>query len=282
MTQFDDGRRVWTILRGHGVSEGVCAGILGNMQAESGIIPDRDEIGGGGGYGLVQWTPKSKLTSWAAQNGLDHTSIDTQCARIIWEADHAQQFYMPGWTFHSWLASDRSPEQAADDFVRFYERPAVINSSVRQRFARAWYNQLAGIDLTRPTGSDTDLAIRVLDGAYGDGDTRRTNLGDRYDQVQTIVNHWCELAARVWAGDYGDGNQRVAALGPDYDGVQHAVNLGIGQATPPTTTPTYTVQSGDNLSSIAAHYGTTWQTLAAINGLTNPDLIHPGDILRIG
>lgn len=35
--------------------------LLGNMQAESGINPDRYEVGGEG-YGLVQWTPKTVLT----------------------------------------------------------------------------------------------------------------------------------------------------------------------------------------------------------------------------
>ncbi len=41
----------------------------------------------------------------------------------------------------------------------------------------------------------------------------------------------------------------------------------------------YTVQYGDNLSSIAAKLGTTYQTLAALNGLANPNLIYPGQTL---
>lgn len=44
---------------------------------------------------------------------------------------------------------------------------------------------------------------------------------------------------------------------------------------------TVTVQWGDNLSTIAAAHGTDWQTLARINNLPNPDLIHPGDVLRL-
>lgn len=43
----------------------------------------------------------------------------------------------------------------------------------------------------------------------------------------------------------------------------------------------YTVVSGDTLSGIAARYGTTWQWLAEVNGITNPDLIFPGQILRV-
>ncbi|EGO2516228.1 TPA: LysM peptidoglycan-binding domain-containing protein, partial [Enterococcus faecalis] len=42
----------------------------------------------------------------------------------------------------------------------------------------------------------------------------------------------------------------------------------------------YTVQYGDNLSSIAAKLGTTYQALAALNGLANPNLIYPGQTLN--
>lgn len=43
----------------------------------------------------------------------------------------------------------------------------------------------------------------------------------------------------------------------------------------------YTVVSGDTLSRIAARYGTTWQALAALNNLTNPNLLEIGQVLRI-
>lgn len=44
---------------------------------------------------------------------------------------------------------------------------------------------------------------------------------------------------------------------------------------------TYIVKSGDTLSSIAAKYGTTYQKIAADNRITNPNLIHPGQVLHI-
>lgn len=44
---------------------------------------------------------------------------------------------------------------------------------------------------------------------------------------------------------------------------------------------TYTVKRGDTLSGIAAMFGTTYQQLAAENGITNPNLIYPGQVLRI-
>lgn len=52
-------------------------------------------------------------------------------------------------------------------------------------------------------------------------------------------------------------------------------------STKPTSETVYTVKSGDTLSAIAAKYGTTYQTLAAYNGIANPNIIHVGQKIRI-
>ena len=69
---------------------------------------------------------------------------------------------------------------------------------------------------------------------------------------------------------------------------------GASNTTKPTPTPkptpagsaaaakTYTVQSGDSLSGIAAKYGTTYQRLAQINGINNPNVIYAGQVIKIG
>lgn len=44
---------------------------------------------------------------------------------------------------------------------------------------------------------------------------------------------------------------------------------------------TYTVKRGDTLSQIAKAHGTTTEALAASNGITNANLIFPGQILKI-
>lgn len=43
----------------------------------------------------------------------------------------------------------------------------------------------------------------------------------------------------------------------------------------------YTVQPGDTLSAIARRVGLTYQELAAYNGISNPSLIYPGQVLEI-
>ncbi len=44
---------------------------------------------------------------------------------------------------------------------------------------------------------------------------------------------------------------------------------------------TYTVVAGDTLSGIAARFGTTYQHLAEINGIANPNLIKVGQVLKV-
>ena len=48
-----------------------------------------------------------------------------------------------------------------------------------------------------------------------------------------------------------------------------------------TVTISYTVQRGDTLSAIARRYGTTVAAIAAENNIANPNLIFPGQVLRI-
>ena len=63
------------------------------------------------------------------------------------------------------------------------------------------------------------------------------------------------------------------------------MNREVTTPVPPTSSPTdviiYTVRPGDNLSSIAARYGTTYETLASYNDIENPNLIFPGQEIRI-
>lgn len=49
----------------------------------------------------------------------------------------------------------------------------------------------------------------------------------------------------------------------------------------PTAAALYTVQPGDNLSTIAERFNTTVEELVAANGLTDPDALQPGQTLLI-
>ena len=59
------------------------------------------------------------------------------------------------------------------------------------------------------------------------------------------------------------------------------VGTPVPAATTTGTATTYTVVRGDTLSSIARRFGTTYQAIASANGITNPNLIYAGQVLRI-
>ncbi|CUP43119.1 N-acetylmuramoyl-L-alanine amidase sle1 precursor [[Eubacterium] contortum] len=84
------------------------------------------------------------------------------------------------------------------------------------------------------------------------------------------------------AAKYGTTYQHLAQINginnPDL--IYAGQVLKIDGAAAPSKT--YTVKGGDTLSDIAARYGTTYQRLAQINGISNPDLIHPGQVIKLG
>jgi LysM repeat protein len=49
----------------------------------------------------------------------------------------------------------------------------------------------------------------------------------------------------------------------------------------PGAARTYRVRSGDTLSAIAAKYGTTAQALQSLNGISDPSVIRPGQVLQL-
>ena len=58
--------------------------------------------------------------------------------------------------------------------------------------------------------------------------------------------------------------------------------LDASTAAPATNvSQTHVVQYGENLSTIAVQYGTTWQELARINALSNPSIIYAGQTLSV-
>ena len=110
-----------------------------------------------------------------------------------------------------------------------------------------------------PSGSTLDLVVGVMQGKYGDGDARKNALGNRYNEVQNMINYIASasvdtLVKEVYAGKYGNGDTRKAALGNRYNEVQNKINGSSGGGA-----VYYTVQSGDTLSGIAAKYGTNYQ-----------------------
>jgi len=130
-----------------------------------------------------------------------------------------------------------------------------------------------------PSGSVLDLVVKVMQGKYGDGDIRKTKLGSRYNEIQDFINHISTasintLVEEVKNGKYGNGETRKIVLGSRYNEIQDIINE-------QSNSIYYTVQPNDTLSDIASKYKTTYQKIVQLNNLSNPNLIYPGQKLRI-
>lgn len=90
------------------------------------------------------------------------------------------------------------------------------------------------------------LAIEVLEGKYGSGETRKNNLGSRYAEVQTLIDKELKtmsvadaiidlLAQEVLTGYWGSGDNRknnLTKAGYDYSKVQARVNKLVEDSKP--------------------------------------------------
>ena len=88
-----------------------------------------------------------------------------------------------------------------------------------------------------------------------------------------------ELARKVINGDYGNGEERKQKLGNLYNEVQKRVNEILNNNVSHETI--YIVKKGDTLSAIAKKYNTTYQKIAKDNNIKNPNLIYPNQKLII-
>lgn len=149
--------------------------LCGNMRHESSINPNMYEYGyaweDDRGFGLVQWTPRSKYWDWATGKGLDPYSGDSQLARIDYEVDNNIQWIpisrFNGMTFAEFRGNTGGWEvdYLTEAFTWSYERPNAEKGEEsmpdRKAFARRC---LVELDFTG-TGSG---------GGGGGGDTPDT------------------------------------------------------------------------------------------------------------
>ena len=106
-----------------------------------------------------------------------------------------------------------------------------------------------------------------------------TTVAEQPSVVQTHVVQYGETLSSI-ATKYRTTYQALASL----NGLSNPNMIYAGQVLKVnekvSTTRTYTVRSGEALSSIASRLGTTYQALAQRNGLSNPNFIYPGQVLN--
>lgn len=129
-------------------------GMLGNMQTESTLNPGRwegDRVEWQGhGYGIVQWTPYTKYTTWCRDRPED---MNTNLDRIVYEVEYNKQWIKTEsypLTFYEFMQSYKTPEYLAQAFLHNYERPSDPDQPARSTQARFWWDYLSGIEPDPP------------------------------------------------------------------------------------------------------------------------------------
>lgn len=157
--------KVWWAVIDAGYSKEAAAGVLGNIEAESGFNAGTVEASTGAGFGLCQWTEgrRSALESYAISKGVDPSDENTQIEFLIGEitpgggangfATYALSTYK-GYSPDDWKNAT-TPEDAAIAFCWIFERPGIPRMSIRTEAARRYYDQFK--DLEKPTGGATAL-----------------------------------------------------------------------------------------------------------------------------
>lgn len=194
--------------------------------------------------GFVEWTDINGSGYFGTIEGNTGYSDGGEVARVTRYnyGDYFTAFFRPSYDGSSsggGSIDDLAWRVINGEFGNGDERRAALGDkydAVQQRV-----NEILNGDEPAPEPSYDDiddLAQRVINGEFGNGDDRRNALGDKYDAVQARVNELLgygtggadieELAQAVIRGDYGNGEERRNALGSNYDAVQQRVNEILG------------------------------------------------------
>lgn len=204
--------KIWNYLKSKGLNDYGIAGLMGNLHAESGLIPTNLQnsyekklgftditytnavdngtynnfVKDSAGYGLAQWTYWSRK-----QNLLDFAKAKkTSIGDLEMQLDFLWKEIQGYTTVFNTLKNATSVREASDVVLLEYERPADQSEAVQIRradYGETYYKKYA----TTKLSSVEEIAKEVIAGKWGNGIDRKVKLeaaGYNYSQVQTRVN----------------------------------------------------------------------------------------------
>ena len=173
-------KHVWNVLISAGMTQAGAAGMMGNMQAESGLRPDRVEIlclqrlreagrlytdatytafvddgtinrenflhplpGKQYGYGLCQWTSPGRKAGLYDLARSEKVSIGDGSMQIRYLISELKTAYKPVWAV---LTRTNSVQEAAETVLKQFEIPADVSSkviAVRTKYSQNFYDEFA-------------------------------------------------------------------------------------------------------------------------------------------
>ena len=198
-----------------GLSDVQSAGIIGNMAIESGFDPERiqgKDIGdgsknpndaGSSGWGLIQWTPGSKVIPAAKEAGLADRPIYELATQLDLVWGHMQN--KPPITKGSFSIPEYKKitdvEKAVNYFEDKIEGAGTPNYIDRYKAAHLALDTYGGSGSTSPASSTTSSTIDSCD-SIGDGAAAG-------NAVQTAINY-------AWSNYRAKGTEGALTLKPSY------------------------------------------------------------------
>lgn len=210
---------------------------------------------------LYQYTSSGRLNGWSENLDLDI-------------------FYgnSPDWDALAGYSSSEDykpaePNHSAEDRVIYYTvQSGDTLSDIAQRF-NTTYRYLADLNgISNPNLIYTGQVL-TISGAYESNTKAETTTytvksGDCLSSIGTRLGvSWVDIAKRN-------------GIHPPYT-IYPGQVLTIASGSTASGSRYYTVRSGDTLSRIALQYGTSYQKLARLNGIKNPNRIYPGHSIRL-
>lgn len=176
--------KIWNYLKGKGLNNFAISGLMGNLYAESGLIPNNlqnsfesrlgytDEsytkavddgsyakfITDSAGYGLAQWTYSSRKSNLLKMAQSQHVSIGDLGLQLDFLWDELQKSYASLLTA---LKNATTVKGASDLVLTKFEKPAIQNEKVkatRCTYAQKYYTKYA----VQTTKSNVPYTIKVV------------------------------------------------------------------------------------------------------------------------
>ena len=294
---IDNGQIIWNYFMGKINNEFGVAGLMGNLQAESGLNPMNLQnsyekslgyndisytmaVDGGtytnfvqdkAGYGLAQWTywsRKQNMYNFLKGQNKSIGDLNGQLDFLYQELSTGYKSVLNG------LINAKSVKEASDLVLLQFEKPKDQSENAknkRYQLSQGMYDKYA-------KGQNG--------GNNGQADNQTNEQADKQPQTITYTVKKGDTLSAI-ANRYGTTVSAIATANnidnPNYIQVGQQLIIPSNESSKPIEKEMYyTVKKGDTLSKIAQSYHTTVNKLLELNPqITNKNLINIGQVIRV-
>lgn len=212
LTGKDNIEKALNFFLGKGLTINQAAGIIGNLQWESGSkkLDPKSVQDGGPGRGIAQWTDTDRwaqLLSYEKKKGADPLTIDAQID-FLW---HEMTEVSPWNQSLPALKATTTADAATESFMNTFEKPGIPHLAERQKNAKEIADTYGGTKT--PTGAGGAVNCSGVAGSFTE--TVKKYAWPKYETGKTDETP-----------DYSKAIDVAAASGKDYVGSNHGVDCG--------------------------------------------------------